>query len=78
MEKQNNCYRITISCKIKAKLIEDIAALVRDKKLDGITALRDESDRDGMRICIELRKDVNANVMLNNLYKHTQLQDTFR
>jgi DNA gyrase subunit A len=61
----------------KAKLIEDIAALVRDKKLDGITALRDESDRDGMRICIELRKDVNANVMLNNLYKHTQLQDTF-
>ena len=61
----------------KARLIEKMAELVRDKKLDGITDLRDESDRDGMRIVIELRKDVNANVMLNLLYKHTQLQDTF-
>ena len=61
----------------KARLIEKIAELVRDKKIDGITDLRDESDRSGMRICIELRKDVNANVVLNRLYKHTQLQDTF-
>ncbi len=61
----------------KARLIEKIAELVRDKKLDGITELRDESDRNGMRICIELRHDVNPNVMLNQLYKHTQLQDTF-
>ena len=61
----------------KAKLIEKIAELVRDKKIDGITELRDESDRSGMRICIELRRDVNANVLLNQLYKHTQLQDTF-
>ncbi len=61
----------------KARLIEKIAELVRDKKIDGITELRDESDRQGMRICIELRRDVNANVMLNQLYKHTQLQDTF-
>ena len=61
----------------KAKLIEKIADLVRDKKIDGITELRDESNREGMRICIELRRDVNPNVMLNQLYKHTQLQDTF-
>ncbi len=61
----------------KARLIEKIAELVRDKKIDGITDLRDESDRQGMRICIELRRDVNANVVLNQLYKHTQLQDTF-
>ena len=61
----------------KARLIEKIAELVRDKKIDGITELRDESDRTGMRICIELRRDVNANVLLNQLYKHTQLQDTF-
>ena len=61
----------------KAKLIQKIAELVRDKKIDGITALRDESDRSGMRICIELRRDVNANIILNQLYKHTQLQDTF-
>ena len=61
----------------KARLIEKIAELVRDKKIDGITDLRDESDRSGMRICIELRKDVNANVLLNQLYKHTQLQETF-
>jgi len=61
----------------KARLIEKIAELVKDKKIDGITELRDESDRTGMRIAIELRRDVNANVLLNQLYKHTQLQDTF-
>ncbi len=61
----------------KARLIEKIAELVKDKKVDGITDLRDESDRTGMRICIELRRDVNANVLLNQLLKHTQLQDTF-
>ncbi|MDO5381560.1 MAG: DNA gyrase subunit A [Eubacteriales bacterium] len=61
----------------KAKLIENIADLVRDKKIDGITDLRDESDREGMRIAIELRRDVNPNIILNQLYKHTQLQDTF-
>ncbi|HHT57763.1 DNA gyrase subunit A [Herbinix luporum] len=61
----------------KAKLIEKIADLVKEKKIDGITELRDESDRNGMRIVIELRRDVNANVLLNQLYKHTQLQDTF-
>lgn len=61
----------------KARLIEKIAELVRDKKIDGITDLRDESDRQGMRVCIELRRDVNTNVVLNLLYKHTQLQDTF-
>ena len=61
----------------KARLLEKIAELVKDKKLDGITALRDETNREGMRVVIELRKDVNPNVMLNNLYKHTQMQDTF-
>lgn len=61
----------------KARLIEKIAELVKDKKVDGITDLRDESDRSGMRICIELRRDANANVVLNQLIKHTQLQDTF-
>lgn len=61
----------------KARLIEKIAELVKDKKIDGITDLRDESDRSGMRICIELRRDANANVILNQLIKHTQLQDTF-
>ena len=61
----------------KARLIEKIAELVRDKKVDGITDLRDESNRQGMRVCIELRRDVNPNVILNQLYKHTQLQDTF-
>jgi len=61
----------------KARLIEKIAELVKDKKIDGITDLRDESNREGMRVVIELRKDVNPNVMLNHLYKHTQLQDTF-
>ena len=61
----------------KARLIEKIAELVRDKKVEGITAINDHSNREGMRICIELRRDANANVILNQLYKHTQLQDTF-
>ncbi len=61
----------------KARLIAKIAELVRDKKIDGITDLNDHSSREGMRICIDLRKDANANVILNQLYKHTQLQDTF-
>ena len=61
----------------KARLIEKIADLVREKKIDGITAVNDHSSREGMRICIELRRDANANVILNQLYKHTQLQDTF-
>ncbi|MGE6486651.1 DNA gyrase subunit A [Hyphomonas sp. NPDC076900] len=61
----------------KARLIEKIAELVRDKKIDGITDLRDESDRNGMRIVIEVRKDANANVLLNNLYKQTALQSSF-
>ena len=61
----------------KAKLIEKIAELVRDKKIDGITNLRDESDRRGMRVVIEIRKDSNANVVLNNLYKQTAMQSSF-
>lgn len=61
----------------KANTIEKIAELVKDKKLEGISDLRDESDRTGMRIVIELKRDVNANIVLNQLYKHTQLQDTF-
>jgi DNA gyrase subunit A len=61
----------------KARLIERIAELVREKKIDGITDLRDESDREGLRIVIEVRKDANANVLLNNLYKHTALQTSF-
>ena len=61
----------------KARLIENIAKLVKDKKVDGITDLRDESSREGIRVCIELRRDVNPNIILNQLYKHTQLQDTF-
>lgn len=61
----------------KAKLIETIANLVKDKKVDGISDLRDESSREGMRIVIELKKDANANVVLNRLYKHSKLQDTF-
>lgn len=61
----------------KARLIEKIADLVKEKKVDGITNIADESSREGMRINIELRKDVNPNVLLNQLYKHTQLQDTF-
>lgn len=61
----------------KARLVEKIAELVHDKRVEGISDLRDESDRNGMRIVIELKKDVNANVVLNQLYKHTQMQDTF-
>src|SRR5690606_11016077 len=61
----------------KAKLIERIAELVREKKIDGITDLRDESDRNGMRIVIEMRRDVNPQVLLNNLYKQTAMQTTF-
>ena len=61
----------------KARLIEKIAELVRDKKIEGITHLADESDRTGMRIVIEVRRDANANVLLNNLYKQTALQSSF-
>ncbi len=61
----------------KAKLIEKIADLVKEKRIDGISGLRDESSREGMRVVIELKKDANPNVVLNHLYKHTQLQDTF-
>ncbi len=61
----------------KARLIEKIAELVKEKKIEGITDLRDESNREGMRIVVELRKDVNPNIILNQLYKHTQMQDTF-
>lgn len=61
----------------KAKLIENIADLVKEKKVEGISDIRDESDREGMRIVIEIKKDANANVILNQLYKHTKLQDTF-
>ncbi len=61
----------------KANLIKNMADLVKDKKIDGITAIRDETNREGMRIVIELRRDANANVILNLLYKHTQMQDTF-
>ena len=61
----------------KAKLIEKISELHRDKRVDGITDLRDETNREGMRICIELRRDVNPNIVLNQLYRHTQMQDTF-
>ena len=61
----------------KAKLIEKIAEMVHEKTVEGISDIRDESDRQGMRIVIELKRDVNANVVLNTLYKHTQLQDTF-
>ena len=61
----------------KARLVEKIGELVKDKKLDGITDLRDESNREGMRVVIELRRDVNPNIMLNQLLKHTQMQDTF-
>ena len=61
----------------KAKLVEKIADLVKDKKLEGISDLRDESNRNGMRIVIELKRDANANIVLNNLYKHSQMEDTF-
>ena len=78
---QNGKHRIVVNelpyMVNKARLIEKIAELVRDKKIDGITDLSDQSSREGMRVCIELRRDVNPNVVLNQLYKHTQLQDTF-
>lgn len=61
----------------KARLIEKMADLVNDKKIDGITDIRDESNREGIRICIDIRRDVNPNIVLNRLYKHTQLRDTF-
>ena len=61
----------------KARLIEKIAELVRDKKIEGITGITDESSREGMRISIDLRRDANANVVMNLLFKHTQLQDTY-
>ena len=61
----------------KAKLVERIAELVKDKKVEGISDLRDESNRNGMRIVIELKRDVNANILLNNLYKHSQMEETF-
>ena len=62
----------------KARLVEKIAELVREKKIEGITDLRDESDRNGMRVVIELRRDINPSVVLNNLYKQTQMQMNFR
>jgi DNA gyrase subunit A len=81
IEEVNNKARIIVNelpyQVIKARLIEKIAELVRDKKIDGITDLRDESDRNGMRIVIELRRDVNANIVLNNLYKQTAMQSNF-
>lgn len=81
IEEENNRGRIIVTelpyQVNKAKLIENIADLVKDKKLIGISDLRDESDRDGMRIVIELKRDANANVVLNMLYKHTKMQDTF-
>ncbi|MFE5322281.1 DNA gyrase subunit A [Paenibacillus sp. NPDC056579] len=81
IEENNNKARIIVHelpyQVIKARLIEKIAELVREKKIDGITDLRDESDRNGMRIVIELRRDVNPNVVLNNLFKHTALQSNF-
>ena len=61
----------------KANLVEKIADLVRDKKVEGITDLRDESDKDGIRVVIETKRDAVPEVILNQLYKHTQLQDTF-
>ncbi len=81
IEEKNNKQRILVHelpyQVNKARLIEKIAELVRDKKIEGITDLRDESDRTGMRIVIELRRDANANVLLNNLYKQTALQTSF-
>ncbi|MFK7692271.1 DNA gyrase subunit A [Paenibacillus sp. HJGM_3] len=81
IEENNNKARIIVyelPYKVnKARLVEKIAELVRDKVIDGITDLRDESDRTGMRVVIELRRDVNPNVVLNNLYKHTPMQSNF-
>jgi DNA gyrase subunit A len=80
-EIKNNKSRIIVSeipyVVNKARLIEKIAELVKDKRIDGISDLRDESDRSGMRIVIEIKRDFNPNIVLNNLYKHTQLQDNF-
>lgn len=80
-EMKNNKSRIIVSeipyVVNKARLIEKIAELVKDKRIDGISDLRDESDRTGMRIVIEIKRDYNPNIVLNNLYKHTQLQDNF-
>lgn len=80
-EAKNNKSRIIVSeipyVVNKARLIEKIAELVKDKRIDGISDLRDESDRTGMRIVIEIKRDFNPNIVLNNLYKHTQLQDNF-
>jgi len=80
-EIKNNKSRIIVSeipyMVNKARLIEKIAELVKDKRIDGISDLRDESDRTGMRIVIEIKRDYNPNIVLNNLYKHTQLQDNF-
>ncbi|MPQ43884.1 DNA gyrase subunit A [Clostridium tarantellae] len=81
IEEENNRHKIIVT-EIpyqvnKARLIENIADLVKDKKLIGISDLRDESDRDGMRIVIELKRDANPNIVLNMLYKHTKMQDTF-
>ncbi len=80
-EMKNNKSRIIVSeipyIVNKARLIEKIAELVKDKRIDGISDLRDESDRTGMRIVIEIKRDFNPNIVLNNLYKHTQLQDNF-
>ena len=81
IEEENSRHRIIVTelpyQVNKAKLIENIADLVKDKKINGISDLRDESDRDGMRIVIELKRDANPNVTLNLLYKHTKMQDTF-
>jgi len=81
IEEVGGRYRIIVSelpyLVIKSRLVEKIAELVREKKIDGITDLRDESDRSGIRIVIELRRDVNPNVVLNNLYKHTPMQTSF-
>lgn len=81
IEEHNNKARIVVEelpyQVNKARLVEKIAELVREKKIDGITDLRDESDRTGMRVVIELRRDVNPNVVLNNLFKHTALQSSF-
>lgn len=80
-EIKNNKSRIIVSeipyMVNKARVIEKIAELVKDKRIDGISDLRDESDRSGMRIVIEIKRDYNPNIVLNNLYKHTQLQDNF-
>jgi DNA gyrase subunit A len=81
IEEAGGRYRIIVSelpyLVIKSRLVEKIAELVREKKIEGITDLRDESDRSGIRIVIELRRDVNPNVVLNNLYKHTPMQTSF-